>query len=82
VVIVCVAPLQPQLSTTMQLLPRTFGIIAPINLRPMASTVVPLGDVVIVLIFAAAAAAAVALTLGGGGGGVCNILALLRESWV
>ena len=38
--------------------------------------------VVMVLAFRATAAAAVELTFGGGGGGVCNIIALLGESWV
>ena len=48
---------------------RTFGIVAPIDLRPMAAAGVLLGDVVIALAFVAAAAAAVALTFAGGGGG-------------
>jgi hypothetical protein len=58
-----------------------FGIIAPINLRMMAATGVPLGDVVIALKFAAAAAA-VASTFGGGRVGVCDIVVLLGESLV
>ncbi len=60
----------------------TFRIIAPIDLRPMAATGVPLGDVVIALTFAEAAMAAMASTFGGGGVGFYDIVALLRESWV
>jgi hypothetical protein len=58
------------------------GIVAPINLRPMAATGVTLGDIMIALAFAAAAAAAAASTFGGGGIGACNIVALIGESWV
>ncbi len=63
-----------------RLLAMTFGIIAPIDLRPMAETGILLGDVVIALVFAAAVAAA--STFVGGGDGVCDIVALLGESWV
>jgi hypothetical protein len=38
----------------------TFGIVVPINLRPMAAMGVPPGDVVIALAFAAAAVVAAA----------------------
>jgi hypothetical protein len=71
----CATPLPPRLPAT------TFGIIVPINLRPMAATGVLLGDVVIALAFAAAAAAA-ASTFVVGGDGVRDIVALLGESWV
>jgi hypothetical protein len=47
----------------------------------MAVMGVPLGDKGITLAFAVTAAVAVA-TFVGGGVGVCNIIALLRESWV
>jgi hypothetical protein len=70
-----------------------FEIVTPIDLRPMAATGVPPGDIVIALAFAvaatavaaaaaAAAAAVVASTFGGGGVGVCDIVALLGKSWV
>ncbi len=71
----CVAPLPPRLPAM------TFGIIMPINLRPMAATGILPGDVVIALVFAAVAAAA-ALTFVGGGDGVCNTIESLGESWV
>jgi hypothetical protein len=74
--VVCAVPFPPQL------LAMTFGIIAPIYLRLMAATGVPLGDVVIALAFTGAAVAAAASMFGGGGVGVCNIIALLGESWV
>ncbi len=60
----------------------TFGIIMPINLRPIPATGVPPGGIVIVLAFVAAVAAAAASTFEGGGVGVCYILASLGESWV
>ncbi len=85
--VVRVTPLSPQLPATM------FEIVTPIDLRPMAATGVPPGDIVIALAFAvaatavaaaaaAAAAAVVASTFGGGGVGVCDIVALLGKSWV
>jgi hypothetical protein len=66
----------------LQLPGTTFGNVAPIDLKPMVTTGVPLSDIMIVLTFAAAAAAAVASTFGGGGVGVCINVALLRESCV
>ncbi len=69
-------PLPPQLPATL------FGIVTPIDLRPMTATGILPGDVVIALAFAAAAAAVVALLFVGGGVGICNIVALLKESWV
>ncbi len=76
----CAAPLPPRLPAT------TFGIIVPINLRPMAATGILPGDVVIALAFAVAAAVAVvavaASTIVGGGVGVRDIRASLGESWV
>jgi hypothetical protein len=59
--VVCVAPLSLQLPGT------TFGIVLLINLRQMAVTGVPPGDVMIALMFAAAAAVAAAFMFGGGG---------------
>ncbi len=59
----------------------TIRIVALIDLRPVAATGIPLGDVVIVLAFVVAAAA-VASTFVGEGVGICSIVALLRESWV
>ncbi len=50
----CAAPLPPQLLVI------TFGIIMPIDLRPMTATGIPPGDVVIALAFAAAVVAAAA----------------------
>ncbi len=46
-----------------RLLVTTFGIIAPINLRPMTATGITPGYVVIALAFAAAAAAAAAAAM-------------------
>jgi hypothetical protein len=60
--VVWVALLSPQLPAT------TFGIIMPIDLRPMAAVRIPPGNIVVALEFAAAAAAAVASMFGGGGG--------------
>ncbi len=74
--VVPVMPLPPRL------LARTFGIVAPIDLRPMAVTGIPPGDIVIALAFGLAVVVVVALIFGGGGVGVCNIVMLLRESWV
>jgi hypothetical protein len=74
--VVCVTMLPPQLPA------RTFGIVAPIDLRPMAVMGIPPGDVVIALAIVEAVAVAAALTFAGGGVGVCNIIALLGESWV
>ncbi len=59
--VVWVTPLPLQFPAT------KFGIVAPINLRPMTATGVRPVDVVIALAFAAAAVAAVASTLEGGG---------------
>ncbi len=73
---VCAVLLPLQLPAT------TFGIVVPIDLRPMTATGILPGDVVIVLAFAAAAAVAVASTFVGGGDGVCNMVVLLGESWV
>ncbi len=70
------ALLPPQLHAT------TFGTVAPVNLRPMTATGIPPGDIVIVLAFVVAAAAAAATTFVGGGVVICNIVALLGESWV
>jgi hypothetical protein len=72
----CATPLPLQLPAA------TFGIVMPINLRPMTATGILPGDVVIALAFAAAAAVAAASTFVGGGVEICNIVALLRESWV
>jgi hypothetical protein len=44
----------------LQLLSRTFGIVAPINLRLMAALGIPPGDVMIALAFTGAAAAGMA----------------------
>ncbi len=55
---------------------------AVVGAATMAATGVPPGDKVMALAFMATVAAAAASTFGGGGAGVCNILALLRESWV
>ncbi len=72
----CAVPLPPRLLVTM------FGIILPINLRPMTATGIPPGDIMIALVFAVAAAVAAAATFVGGGVGIRDILALLGESWV
>jgi hypothetical protein len=72
----CAALLPPRLPAM------TFGIIAPIDLRPMAATGILPGDVVIALAFAAVAAAVAASMFVGGGDGVRDIVALLGESWV
>jgi hypothetical protein len=48
----------------------------------MAVTGIPPGDEVMAYAFRATAVAAVASTFGGGRVAVCNIVALLRESWV
>jgi hypothetical protein len=71
-----VAPLPLQLPAMM------FGIVTLIDLRLMAATGIPPGDIVIAFAFVAAAAAAAASIFGGGGAGVCDIVALLGESWV
>ncbi len=72
----CAVPLPLRLLVT------TFGIVVPIDLRPMAANGIPPGDVVIVLVFAAAAAAAAASMFVEGGVGIPNILGSLGESWV
>ncbi len=70
----CAAPLPPQLPA------RAFGIVAPINLRPIKATGVVPGDVVIALTFAAAAAAAaVASTFVGGGVGSLGHCSVARR---
>jgi hypothetical protein len=60
--VVWITPLPPQLPAT------SFGIVAPINLRPMAAMGILPGDVVIALAFTATAAVAVAASTFGGGG--------------
>ncbi len=72
----CAVALPPRLPAT------TFRIVAPIDLRPMTVTGILPGDIVNALTFVAMAAAAAALTFVGGGVGICNIVALLGESWV
>ncbi len=73
----CAALLPPRLPAM------TFGIVTPIVLRLMTATGIPPQDIVIALAFAVAAvAAAVASTLVGGGVRICDIIALLGESWV
>jgi hypothetical protein len=62
----------------------------PLTILPVAATGVPPGVLVFALAFVAVAAAAAvaavaaaaASMFGGGGVGVCNIIALLGESWV
>jgi hypothetical protein len=66
----CAALLPPRLPVT------TFGIVAPINLRPMTATGVPPVDAVIALAFVVAAVAAVAASaFVGGRVGICDIVA-------
>ncbi len=48
----------------------------------VAAMGIPPGVIVFVLAFAAVVVAAAASTFRGGGVEVCNIIALLRESWV
>ncbi len=64
----------------------TLGFVLP-TFPPMAAAGIPQGDIVLELTFLAVAAAAVAAAVvasmfGGGGVEVCNIIALLGESWV